>query len=145
MAERKTVEKTASAVKKTAVEMATPKKVAEKAAPKKAIKTDAGFAVIKTGGKQYKVAVGDILTIEKLSGEPKKGATITFDKVLLTDDGTETKIGTPYLSGTKITASLEEEGRAKKVVVIRFKSKSRYFKKKGHRQPFMKVRIESLK
>ena len=103
------------------------------------------FAVIETGGKQYKVSKGDVLTIEKLKGEPKEGSKITFDKVLLTDNGKDTIIGTPYIKGGKVTGTLEEEGRGKKIHVIRYKAKSRYFKKKGHRQPYMKIKITSLK
>ena len=103
------------------------------------------FAVIQTGGKQYRVSEGQTLTIEKLPGELKKGAKIAFDKVLLKDDGASTKIGAPYLSGAKIEATLEEEGRGDKAVVIRYKAKSRYFKKRGHRQPYMKVKISSIK
>lgn len=103
------------------------------------------FAVIQTGGKQYKVAVGDVLKVEKIAGDFKPGDKITFDKVLLVDTGADTKIGTPYLSGAAVEALFEEEGRADKVVVIRFKSKSRYFKKNGHRQPFTKVKISAIK
>ena len=102
------------------------------------------FAIIETGGKQYRVSEGDIITIEKISDEYKEGDKIVFDTVLMLDDGKESKIGTPTLSGTSVTAELVEQGRAKKVTVIRYKAKSRYFKKKGHRQPFMKVRITSL-
>ncbi len=102
------------------------------------------FAVIHTGGKQYKVSKGDIISIEKLSGDLKEGDKITFDKVLLKDDGNDTVIGTPYIDGAKVTATLKEEGRAKKISVIRFKSKSRYFKNKGHRQPYHKVEITSI-
>ena len=103
------------------------------------------FAVIQTGGKQYKVSEGDTIKIEKLSDKYKKGDKITFDKVLLLDDGKDTRIGTPYLDGINVEAVFEEEGRAKKISVIRFKSKSRYFKKKGHRQPFTKIKIEAIK
>jgi len=103
------------------------------------------FAVIETGGKQYKVSEGDVLSIEKLSEELKEGDTITFDKVLLMDDGKDTVVGTPYIEGAKVTATLEQEGRGKKIMVIRFKAKSRYFKKYGHRQPYMKVKIGALK
>ena len=102
------------------------------------------FAIIETGGKQYRVSEGDIITIEKITGEYKEGDKIVFDTVLMLDDGKASKIGTPTLSGSKVTAELVEEGRAKKVTVIRYKAKSRYFKKKGHRQPFMKARITSI-
>ena len=102
------------------------------------------FAIIETGGKQYRVSEGDILSIEKIIGEFQPGDKIVFDNVLMTDDGTSSKIGTPTLAGAKVHAELVEEGRAKKITVIRYKAKSRYFKKKGHRQPFMKVRITKL-
>ncbi len=103
------------------------------------------FAVIQTGGKQYKVAVGDMLKVEKLSGAHKKGDKITFDKVLLADDGKDTKIGAPYISGAKVEASYEASGRAAKVVVMKYKAKSRYFKKNGHRQPYAQIKITSIK
>ena len=73
------------------------------------------FAIIQTGGKQYKVAEGDVISIEKLPEADKKGGKVVFDKVLLLDDGTKTEVGTPYISGAKIEASVEEEGRGKKV------------------------------
>jgi len=102
------------------------------------------FAIIETGGKQYRVSNGDIITIEKIKGEFTQGDKIVFEKVLMTDNGSDSKIGTPYLSGAKVEGELLEEGKAKKVTVIRYKAKSRYFKKKGHRQAFMKVKITSL-
>ena len=76
-------------------------------------------------------------------GEHKEGDTITFDKVLLWDNGKDTTIGTPYIAGAKVTATLQEIGRSPKVDVIKYKQKSRYYKKYGHRQPFMKVKIEA--
>jgi len=103
------------------------------------------FAVIKTGGKQYKVSEGDVITVEKLDGDLKEGDSVVFDQVLLTDDGKSTVVGTPLVSGAKVTGKFVEEGRAKKISVIRFKSKSRHFKNKGHRQPYAKVEITSLK
>lgn len=102
------------------------------------------FAVIKTGGKQYKVAPGDVINVEKLPGEFKKGDKITFNEVLMIADDKSTKIGTPLVSGAKVTGIFEEEGRAPKVTVIRYKQKSRYFKKNGHRQPYFAIRVESL-
>ncbi len=103
------------------------------------------FAVIQTGGKQYKVAVGDVLKVEKIDGDFAKGDKISFDKVLLVDNGADTKIGSPYVAGAVVESLFEEQGRADKVVVIRYKSKSRYFKKNGHRQPFTKVKISAIK
>ncbi len=103
------------------------------------------FAVIETGGKQYQVKSGDVITIEKLDGDLKAGDKVTFDKVLLVDDGKNTTIGTPYISGAKVEATFKEFGRAQKIDVIKYKQKSRYFKKNGHRQPFSKVTIEKIK
>jgi len=103
------------------------------------------FAVIQTGGKQYKVSEGDLISVEKIKGEYKLGDKISFDKVLLIDDGKEIKIGDPYIKGAQTDAILEKEGKGKKVVVIKYKAKSRYFKKRGHRQPYFKIRIKSIK
>jgi len=102
------------------------------------------FAVIQTGGKQYKVAKGDVVKIEKLPGELKEGEKVTFDQVLLTDDGKSTKIGTPLVAGAKVEAVIKEIGRDPKISVIRFRSKSRYHKKRGHRQPYFKVEINKV-
>ena len=96
------------------------------------------FAVIKTGGKQYKVAVGDKLLIEKL--DLAEGAEVIFDQVLLLDE----TIGTPLVDGAKVTSKILEQGRAKKKIVFKYSSKTRYKKKKGHRQPFTKVEILSI-
>ena len=104
----------------------------------------ANFAVIQTGGKQYTVSKGDVLKIEKLSGEHKEGDKVTFDQVLLTDDGKSTKVGTPTVSGAKVEGEIKEIGRDKKISVIRFRAKSRYHKKRGHRQPFFKVEITKI-
>jgi large subunit ribosomal protein L21 len=101
------------------------------------------MAVIKTGGKQYLVKEGDVLSIEKLDGK-KEGSKISFDEVLLVDDGKTTKVGEPTVKGAKVSAEVLSQGRAKKVTVIRYKAKSRYFKKRGHRQPFTKVKIISI-
>ncbi|HVS80021.1 MAG TPA: 50S ribosomal protein L21 [Candidatus Paceibacterota bacterium] len=121
-----------------------PKKTTKKTA--KAAEQGGEFAIIETGGKQYKVASGDVLKIEKLKGDFKEGDTITFDKVLLVDNGTdETTIGTPYISGAAVTARFEKAGNRDKVTVIKYKAKSRYFKKNGHKQPYFQVRIEGIK
>jgi len=106
------------------------------------------FAVIQTGGKQYKVSAGTVVSIEKLKTKGvdyKKGDKVSFDKVLLVDDGKNTTVGTPYITGAKVDAEIMEIGRAKKVMVLRYKQKSRYLKKNGHRQPFFKVKIISIK
>lgn len=100
------------------------------------------IAIIETGSKQYLVKEGDVITIEKLS--ETKGGKVSFDKVLLTDDGKETKVGTPHVSGAKVQGEVVAEGREAKVTVLRYRQKSRYFKKKGHRQPFTKVKINTV-
>jgi len=112
---------------------------------KKATGESKEFAVIFTGGKQYKVAVGDILKIEKLEGDYKLGDKIIFDKVLLVDNGTDTTIGTPYITGAKVESLFQKLGKGKTVKVVKFKQKSRYLKKNGHRQPFTEVKISSIK
>lgn len=104
------------------------------------------FAVIATGGKQYTVSKGDTITIEKLSGAHKEGGKVVFDKVLLVDDGKDTTIGAPYIAKASVKGTITEIGRAAKVLVVKYKQKSRSgWKRNGHRQPFMKVKIDSLK
>ena len=103
------------------------------------------FAVIQTGGKQYTVSKGETITIEKISGEYKVGDAVTFDKVLLVDDGKDTTIGTPYIANASVKGTISAIGRSPKVVVVHYKQKSRYFKKNGHKQPHFKVKIDSLK
>jgi len=103
------------------------------------------FAVINTGGKQYKVSKGDTLKIEKLSGDFKVGDKVVFDKVMLVESGKDTTIGTPYIDKAKVEATLKEIGRNKTIEVIKYKQKSRYFKKNGHRQPWFKVEISAIK
>ncbi|MES3031255.1 MAG: 50S ribosomal protein L21 [Patescibacteria group bacterium] len=105
----------------------------------------AEFAVIQTGGKQYRVSVGEEVKIEKIIGEHKEGDKIVFDQVLLVDNGSDTTIGTPFISKAQVTATITKIGRLPKVNVIKYKQKSRYFKKNGHRQPYFLVKIEGLK
>lgn len=95
------------------------------------------FAVIKTGGKQYKVAEGDVLTVEKLDHDSGE---VVFSDVLLVANG-EVKVGRPNVAGAKVSASILEDGKGEKKMVFRYKSKTRYKKKKGHRQPYTKVQI----
>ena len=102
------------------------------------------FAIIQTGGKQYLVEEGLTLKIEKLQGEHKVGGTVVFNNVLLVDNGQDTTIGEPFIKGAKVSAEIKKIGRAKKVVVIKYKAKSNYFKKRGHRQPFFEVKITKL-
>ena len=103
------------------------------------------FAVVETGGKQYKVAVGDVLKIEKILGDFSMGDKIVFDKVLLVDNGTDTTIGSPYISGAKVESLFQKDGKAKKINVVKYKAKSRYLKKNGHRQPFIEIKISAIK
>ncbi len=100
------------------------------------------FTVIQTGGKQYKVSAGQKLKVEKL--DAKEGDNFSFDKVLLTADGDNAKIGTPYISGAQVEARILKQGRADKVIVFKYHSKTRYKKKKGHRQPFTEVEITKI-
>lgn len=108
-------------------------------------KSNEDFAVIMTGGKQYIVHVDELISIEKLDGEFTIGQEFSFDQVLLTHIGSTTTVGTPVIIGAKVTAEFVEEGRDKKIVVIRYKAKSRYYKKNGHRQPFMTFKITKIK
>lgn len=104
------------------------------------------FAVIKAGGKQYVVKEGDTLKIEKINTENIKAGKLTFDEVLLTDDGKETKVGTPTVKGAKVVAEvIEEMVKEKKVNVIRFRAKSRHNVRKGHRQPKTLIKISEIK
>ncbi len=105
----------------------------------------AEFAIIATGGKQYPVAVGDVIRVEKLPGEYKKGDKVIFDQVLLSDNGKDTKLGGPAISGATVEAIYQGEGRAKKVIVMKYKAKSKYNKKNGHRQPYAEVKISAIK
>lgn len=111
----------------------------------KSIPESKEFAVILTGGKQYKVAVGDVLKIEKVDGEYKLGDKVVFDKVLLVDDGTNTTIGTPYIANATVESLFQKLGKGKTISIVKYKQKSRYHKKNGHRQPFTEVKISSIK
>lgn len=102
------------------------------------------FAIIETGGKQYNVAKGDVITIEKLTGTFKEGDAVTFDKVLLVDNGKETTIGTPFISKAEVKGKITQIGRAAKIIVTHYKQKSRYWKRNGHRQSFFKVSIDKI-
>ena len=99
------------------------------------------YAVIETGGKQYRVQEGDVITIEKLNAEV--GETVTFDKVLVLGEGKDVKVGTPYVDAA-VTGSVVENGKGKKVIIFKYKAKKDYRKKQGHRQPYTMVKIESL-
>jgi len=100
------------------------------------------FAVIATGGKQYKVTEGDVLFIEKLNVED--GEKVTFDKVMALSDGEKITVGAPYVEGATVTANVIKSGKAKKILVMTYKSKKNEKKKQGHRQPYTKVQIEKI-
>jgi len=100
------------------------------------------LAIIKTGGKQYKVKVGDKLRIEKIEGEAD--AKISFEEVLFVGDDKEVKVGTPTIKGAKVEAKIVRQGRSAKVVGVKHKAKKRYKVKFGHRQPFTEIEITKI-
>lgn len=116
-------------------------------AKKATVSAEKEIAVILTGGKQYVVSVGDTLEVELISplGALKEGDVVTFDQVLLVDDGTNTTIGTPYIAGAKVTARFVADTKAPKISILRYKAKSNRDRKIGHRQKHSKVTIEALK
>ena len=101
------------------------------------------YAIIEACGKQYKVSEGEEVFVEKL--EANEGEKVVFDKVLLISDGEKVKVGTPTLKSAKVEATVVEHGKAKKVVVFKYKAKKNERKKQGHRQPYTKVEITSIK
>lgn len=103
------------------------------------------FAVIETGGKQYLVSVGDVLDVELLGDDLKAGDTVEFDKVLMVDNGTDTTLGAPYITGAKVTATFEGLEKGKKLTIVRYKAKSNRDRRLGHRQKYSRVKIASLK
>jgi len=113
-------------------------------APKKTAKNKDEFAVILSGGKQYVVAVGDIVDVERLPKKYAEGDMVEFDKVLLVDNGADATIGTPYIEGAKVMATYQGEHKGKKLSIIRYKAKSNRDRKIGHRQKYSRVKIESL-
>ncbi len=100
------------------------------------------YAIIKTGGKQYKVAEGDVITIEKLAAN--EGEAVVFDQVLTVVNDADVKAGKPLVEGAKVTGKVEAQGKDKKILVFKYKAKSNYRKRQGHRQPFTKVVIEKI-
>ena len=100
------------------------------------------YAVIKTGGKQYRVREGDTLRIEKLAAEA--GAKVQFDQVLMVGEGDDVKVGTPYVSGTAVSATVVGQGRGDKIKVVKFKRRKNYLRQKGHRQAFTEVEITKI-
>ena len=100
------------------------------------------YAVIETGGKQYRVQQGDVITVEKLNVEA--GEKVTFDKVLVVNDGEAVTVGTPCVEGATVGATVVENGKGKKVVIFKYKAKKDYRKKQGHRQPYTMVKIDEI-
>jgi large subunit ribosomal protein L21 len=100
------------------------------------------YAIIETGGKQYKVQNGDQVKVEKLSAEA--GNTVVFDKVLACGEGSDIKVGTPYLEGLTVEGEVVESGKGDKVIIFKYKAKKDYRKKQGHRQPYTLVEITSV-
>ncbi len=103
------------------------------------------YAIFETGGKQYKVKEGDVIDVEKLSAQ-EEGADVLFDKVLIVrgDSENELKIGAPYVEGAKVKGKVEEHGKGDKVVIFKYKPKKNYRRKKGHRQPYSRVKIDKI-
>ncbi len=100
------------------------------------------YAVFKTGGKQYRASTGDVIKVEKIEAE--KGATIELDQVLMVGEGEDVKIGTPFLEGGKVTATVVDQGRRDKITVIKFKRRKNYRRKMGHRQYFTQIEITGI-
>jgi len=116
------------------------KKAVKKAAP---APMSENFSVIETGGKQYIVSVGDVIDVELL-GDHAEGDTVTFEQVLLSDDGSAATVGTPYIAGAKVTATYLGEVKGKKLTIVRFKAKSNRSRKLGHRQHYARVEITKI-
>ncbi|HIU25227.1 MAG TPA: 50S ribosomal protein L21 [Candidatus Copromorpha excrementigallinarum] len=100
------------------------------------------YAVIETGGKQYRVQNGDKISVEKLNGE--EGGKVVFDKVLVLGEGESAEVGTPYIEGTTVEGKILESGKGKKIVIFKYKAKKDYRKKQGHRQPYTLVEITAI-
>ena len=100
------------------------------------------YAILETGGKQYRVSPGETIKIEKVPGT--HGDSYVFDKVLAVNDEGATKFGTPYLLGASVKATVVRQGKARKILVFKYRAKSNYRRRYGHRQPFTELRIETI-
>jgi len=101
------------------------------------------YAIVDSGGKQYKVQEGEILRVEKLAGEV--GDSVSFDRILMFSDGDNVNVGTPLLEDVAVSGHIVEQGKAKKIIVFKYKKRKRYRRKQGHRQQFTAVKIDSIK
>ena len=100
------------------------------------------YAIMQTGGKQYKVSEGDVVYIEKLEAE--EGASVNFEEVLAVGEGADLKFGAPFVAGATVTAKVLKNGKAKKVLIFKYKPKKGYRRRQGHRQPYTKIQIEKI-
>lgn len=100
------------------------------------------YAIVNTGGKQYKIRQGDILRIEKISGE--LGSPVSFDRVLMFSDGENIRIGQPVLDNVAVNGHIVEQGKSKKIIVFKYKRRKRYRRKQGHRQQYTAIKIDSI-
>ena len=100
------------------------------------------YAILETGGKQYKVSEGDVIYVEKLGVED--GTSVTFDKVLAVGEGADLKVGAPYVEGATVAGTVDKTGKQKKVIVYKMKPKKGYRRMQGHRQPYTKVTISAI-
>ena len=100
------------------------------------------YAIIRTGGKQYRVSEGDVLNVEKLNVE--EGQEVVFDEVLTVVNDGDVKVGAPTVAGAKVTAKVAKQGKADKIFVFKYRAKSNYRKRQGHRQPYTQVEITSI-
>ncbi len=101
------------------------------------------YAVISTGGKQYRIAQGDVIRVEKLDGD--EGASVDFDRVLMIGDGDEVTVGRPYIEGSVVSGTIKNHGRGEKILVVKFRRRKNYRKQMGHRQAYTDVEITDIK
>ncbi|MFA5367394.1 MAG: 50S ribosomal protein L21 [Dehalococcoidia bacterium] len=100
------------------------------------------YAIVESGGKQYRVAPGDVIEVDRI--DAKEGAAVELDRVLLIAEGKKVKVGTPVVEGAKVTADIVNEFKDKKITVFKYKNKTRYRRKKGHRQIYTKIAIKDI-
>jgi large subunit ribosomal protein L21 len=117
--------------------------MSEKTSKKSATGNDAQYAIVETGGKQYRVRVGDVLSVEKLDGDA--GSEVSLDRVLLIGGDGDVRIGTPVVDGASVAATIADQYRGEKIVVFKYKPKKNYRRKTGHRQSLTRLQITSIK